>query len=198
MPRTGFIDGQRIRGFTLRGSAARNGMNLTISDLTTPSSGYSRGLYINYTASGAKTGSAEVNALAIDLAQAVNLAGGTYSYGLAMYLSNSGNRNILGQLTALSIYIDAMGSGTLSGTVSALDIGIDATNAVTGHKFARFYVAAGTLAECFRYQGTATTFWNFVASNSCGLSASSTAGSVTHKIACKVGGADAYLHLFDS
>ncbi len=197
MKRIGYIDARRVSGFTLSGASAKNGMELTISDLITQSSGYTRGLYINYTATGVKTGG-EVNAVGLDFTQASTIAAGMYSYALSIYLAMSGNKNILGRLSAISIYIDAMGSGTLSGVVQALDIGIDASNAVTGHNFGRFYVASGTLAQCFIFQGQATTFWNFVASNSCGCSSSSTAGSVTHKIACAVGGATAYLHLFDS
>ncbi|MBA7618715.1 hypothetical protein ES703_26046 [subsurface metagenome] len=65
MKRIGFIDARRMAGFKLEGTVALTGVNIPISDTATPSSGNMRGIHINYTQSGVKTGTAVINPLSI-------------------------------------------------------------------------------------------------------------------------------------
>lgn len=105
MKRIGFIDGRRIRGFTLSGAVALDGQRLDISDVIEVASGTTRGVYINYTQSGTKTGSAQVNALAVDMGIAADVP---YAYGISISLDTIDDKTV-GFLSGLSIYWEDYG-----------------------------------------------------------------------------------------
>lgn len=104
---------------TLSGSTALNAQRIEVTDETTPSSAsYARALYINTTVTGTKTGSAEHNAVGIDMAVQADTP---YAYNLTLYSSSSGNPTV-GFQAALSIYMDDPGSA-VTGMVG-IDIGL--------------------------------------------------------------------------
>lgn len=131
MKRIGFIDGRRVAGFTLRGTIALNGINIPITDTATPSSGYMRGLYLNYTQSGIKTGSAEVAPLSIALAVAANVPRGMC---ISLYTAAIANKTIDG-LHAIDVYMDD--PGTACNRYYALNLGQAHTNAAAESGFIR-------------------------------------------------------------
>ena len=90
----------RVAGDT----TADNAMSITVTDAGVVGSGYTRGLYVNYTNTGAKTGAAEVNVIGADfdasanvgLASCVNIytgacTGATINHlaGIYMYLDEA-------------------------------------------------------------------------------------------------------------
>lgn len=98
-------------------ATANDCVYIKVTDASTASAtDYSRGLYIDYTASGAKTSSAEVNALGIDVAVS---AATPYAYISSLYMSTSGNPTI-GLISAMSVYLDNIGTGVSS--VHMLDL----------------------------------------------------------------------------
>lgn len=131
MARKGFIDSQRLRGFSLRGAVARSGIPLTINDRGTPSSGASQGIYISYNQMGAKTGSAQVSPLGIRLAitEAV-----PYGYGISLYTAPVANK-VVGNLHALDVYMDD--PGTQCGRFYSVNLGQVHTNPATESGFIR-------------------------------------------------------------
>lgn len=193
MKRTGFIDGRRVAGFTLSGSSALNGMTLTIADSTTPASGYTRAMYINYTGSGAKTGSAEINCLGIDLALSAAVAG--YAYNISLYLSSSGNPT-LSFVSPISIYADDMGTGC-AGFVG-IDIGLALSNAPSGrHCFMRMRNHVSTaVTDGIRIEGSAPlTNLLYFQTDSSPIVASAVGGSQNHKIKISIAGTAYYIPL---
>jgi hypothetical protein len=96
---------------------------MDITDTGTPSSGINRGVYLNYTQNGVKTGSAEVDVLSIDLAL---LKAVTYAYAISLYYSQSGNP-VLGFVAPMSIYMDDL--GTNCAALVGIDVGIAQNNA---------------------------------------------------------------------
>lgn len=105
----GYIDGRRVTGFRLRGTVALNGVNLAITDISTPSSGYCRGLYINFTNTGAKTGSAELNPLAIDVDSSANVP---HIFTISIYIGALSGATV-NHAAGIYMYIDST-SGTLA------------------------------------------------------------------------------------
>jgi len=95
---------------SLSGASADDAISITVTDSTTGSSGYARGLYINATASGTKTSSGEHNSLGVDL----TVTGDTpYAYIQSLYVTTSGNPTI-GLVSGISIYSDNIGTGVSS------------------------------------------------------------------------------------
>ncbi len=110
------LDGLTV---TLTGSTAINAMSLTVTDETTGTSGYARGLYIAATASGTKTASGEHNSLGIDLTVTGNTP---YAYIASLYFAQSGNPTI-GLISAISIYMDNIGTNVSSQHILDLQTG---------------------------------------------------------------------------
>jgi len=118
---------------TITGSTALNAMSLTVTDETTGSSGYARGLYIAATASGTKTGSGEHNSLGIDL----TVTGDTpYAYIASLYFAQSGNPTI-GLISAISVYMDNIGTGVTYEHILDLQTGNPTASAATREAFIR-------------------------------------------------------------
>lgn len=110
---------------TLTGGSTttRNVMDVQVTDETTNTANYQRGVYVNWTATGDKTSSGEINCFAVDL----TLTGSNtpYAYGYVFYASASGNPT-LDFVAPISIYVDDLGNAC-SGLVG-VDIGFAGTN----------------------------------------------------------------------
>jgi len=110
---------------TIIGTAARSRIEIDCTDTSTIATGYNRALYINYTASGAKTGSAEINCLGVDATVSANTP---YAYLQSVYLATSGNPTV-SLASALTVYIDDL--GTACAQLHLLDLQYGSTNAPT-------------------------------------------------------------------
>lgn len=107
MSRKGFIDGQRIRGFALRGSVAQNGQDLVINDYSTIASGYQSGQRIRYNVKTAKTGGFFMPQ-SIEAHIDANIVGGFF--GQYISIEQSGNP-LIDSIMGRFMYIDDVGSG---------------------------------------------------------------------------------------
>lgn len=146
--RRSYIAGQRIAGFNLRGSAP-TGMVLTIKDYSTPSTGHARGVYINYTQSGAKTGAVYVRPLEVALSVAAACEGAA---AIRIGISTSGNPAISGWYHGLDIYSGDI--GTSGENHAVINIGKESTNPGTVDTFIRMRNHAGKAGSFFRLEGT--------------------------------------------
>jgi hypothetical protein len=179
---------------TISGSSAVNSMELAVTDTTTASSGYSRGIYVNATVSGTKTGSGEWNGIGSDF----TISGDTpYVYGLTIWGTHSGNPT-LGFVAPISIYLDDMGSAC--GAIVGIDVGLaGGSNSPSGrHTFMRVrnHTGAQPPESIILLEGnpTADYFLDFdqayvpIYADTSGVPA-----NATHKIKCRVGSTDFYL-----
>ena len=123
MKRIGYIDGRRIAGFTKRGLLATDGMKIDIEDLSTISTGYEKGIYINYKQKGLKTGG-DVNPLTIDVSVEESAAGGVFP--ISLYLAMTSGKNV-GNLGFLATYMEDIGAGVI-GNVMLADLARVITN----------------------------------------------------------------------
>ncbi|MCJ7829230.1 MAG: hypothetical protein MUP81_05785 [Dehalococcoidia bacterium] len=109
---------------TISGTTARNVLDLSVADTSTSASGYHRGIYLNWTATGDKTGTAEINGIASDIT--LTGANTPYSYNLTAYQVATSNPTI-GYASGLSIYFDNL--GTNLGALVGVDIMLGLTTA---------------------------------------------------------------------
>lgn len=108
---------------TLPAGAASNANEINVTDNTTGSSGYARGLWINATVAGTKTSSGEHNSFSVDQ----HVTGDTpYLYGMTYYSYDTGNPTI-GLASAFSVYQDDL--GTALGAYCMFDLGVALSNA---------------------------------------------------------------------
>jgi len=188
------------RDYTLAGASTtdRHTLRVDITDNTTNTGGYQRGLYLNFTGAGDKTTSAEVNVISAD----VTLTGDTpYSYNLCMYTCESGNPTI-GFKAAISIYMDAL--GTAVGAQVAIDIGIaEGTNSPSGrdaymrwrNHSASNEPASGILLEAGNNESACTYLFDQLAAAT-GPIAKNTgtiSSTCTHAIKCRHGADEFWL-----
>ncbi len=179
---------------TLTGAAALNANIFTVTDATAISSGYSRGLYVNATASGAKTGSGEFDGIGCDLTVSGNTP---YAYGFASYVSISGTPTI-GQVALFSGYQDDVGNTQ----ITLLDLGSNQTTEITGGKryaFCRFRNHSATRVpdSLFLIEGnSAATYLATFDTVANMLSVGSDSTNVTHKVAVSTPAGVRYIHLF--
>lgn len=109
-----------------------NCATLNITD-GTGSTTFVRGMHINNTLSGAKTGSGEFDGLDVDCSIT---AAYPYIFGIASYMTSPSGNPTLGFVVGLSSYSDDLGSGC--GAYVGVDIGMNFANAPTGrHAFVR-------------------------------------------------------------
>lgn len=120
---------------TLTGAAALNAVEFTVTDSTTGSSGYARGLYVNCTASGDKTGTGEHNAVGIDLTPTGNAYIQT---PLSMYTGACGSATI-SNLWGMFLYMDDIGGSATVTDKRGIAIGIDNGDGATTCSFFRLY-----------------------------------------------------------
>lgn len=137
---------------TLSGIAAVNAQSVTVTDTTVIASGYSRGLYINYTSTGIKTGSAESNPLAVDMNIAANH---THAFATSIYTAIIGTPTI-GDMAAYYCYCDNLGA--TAGNVNEYDclsLNIDSANpasgSVAGNSFIRMYAHGGATTQALYF-----------------------------------------------
>lgn len=149
MARKGFIDSRRLRGFTLRGAAPRTGIPITIRDLTTISTGHSRGLFIDYTQAGAKGGACYVRPLEVALSVEAACEGAA---GIRIGMSTSGNPAMSGWYHALDIYSGDIGTGGENHAV--INIGKESANPGTVDAFIRMRNHSGKAVAFLRLEGT--------------------------------------------
>lgn len=117
------------------GESGSEGFLLNIDDASTIASGRGRGIHIEYTSSGVKTGSAGVRTVAIDTTISANVPSWT---GIDIYLAALGGENnyTVGNVFPLSIYVDDIGDNVES--FCAVDIGINSsTKCNSRHSFFR-------------------------------------------------------------
>jgi len=115
-------------------TAVTTGIALDINDAAATTSGYMRGIYIDYANTGAKTSSAEINPLAIDVAVSAAVP---YAYIGSFYMSTSGNPTI-GLVSALTIYMDNLGTGVTYSHMLDLQTGNPTASAATRETYIRF------------------------------------------------------------
>ena len=120
---------------TLTGGSTttRNVMDVQVTDETTNTGNYQRGVYVNWTATGDKTSGGEINCIATDL----TLTGSNtpYAYGFVFYASASSDPT-LGFVAPISIYVDNLGSAC--GALVGIDIGMATTDSPIGrHTYIR-------------------------------------------------------------
>lgn len=136
---------------TLTGSSAASAMLLTVTDTTTQTSGISRGIAVDYTQSGTKTSTAEVNCITVDLLLSADVP---YAYGFVFYAYDSGDPTI-GLLAAVSIYIADCGTAVTH--ICAIDIGLaqGSNSPADRHCFIRMRAhSAGAKPDCvFQLEG---------------------------------------------
>ena len=119
---------------TATGSTALSNCTISVTDQTTASSGYARGLYVAYTGSGAKTGTAELNPIACDMTVSANVA---HAFNVSLYNAVSGSPTV-DYFSGLYLYFDATGTATVNRKYG-IQLEIDNTNASTESGFIYLY-----------------------------------------------------------
>ena len=136
--------------YTLTGSTAANAQTMTVTNETDHTSGYARGLYINYThQTNAITGTGEVNLIGLDYTIKEDVP---YVYGIALYSVDSGDPEI-GFAAPISIYQDDL--GTNLGAYVGIDIGVALSNAPADrYSYMRFREHSTAVpTSIFRFEG---------------------------------------------
>jgi hypothetical protein len=187
------------------GSTARNLIDLEVTDTQTISTGYSRGLYINWTKTGAQTGGA-VNLFAIDFA--ATTANCTEVALESHYLTQTGNK-LTGNVFIWQCYVEDV--GTAVGNVCLIDIGAVAG---TGHSASRYafmrckqHSSSYGYDEIFYIEGTsnhsATNLFTFCGAGDL-CASGSLSGSILYKIKVLVesipggGGTTGYIPVYEN
>lgn len=122
---------------TISGTSAANGLELTVTDTSTISTGTNAGLTVSYTTSGTKTGGTVQGAgISVTTSAAIGAAG--YLTGLDIYLADLGGANnyTVGVVRPLAIYVGDIGDNVDS--FMAIDIGLNSSSACASrHCFIR-------------------------------------------------------------
>lgn len=169
----------------LTGSSALDVMKFEVTDTQTLSTGYTHGIYINWTKTGAQTGGA-VNPFSIDFA--ATTAACTDVALESHYLTQTGNK-LTGNVSILQAYVEDVGTGV--GNVMLVDIGAVAG---TGHSASRYafmrckqHSASYSYDEVFYIEGTsnkmATNLFTFCGCEGAPVQAGTTlSGGITGRI----------------
>uniref|UniRef100_A0A6M3IEL8 Putative lectin/glucanase superfamily protein n=1 Tax=viral metagenome TaxID=1070528 RepID=A0A6M3IEL8_9ZZZZ len=145
------LAGNLIQSDTLYGTAAANNASFTITDILSHSSGYARGLYVNYThQTNAITGSGQINALAVDINATADVP---YVMAESIYTGAMGSSTI-DQLYGWYLYMDNTPSATVN-IKAGLDIEIDNTVATAQCDFLRVYSHGGAVNSLVWFAGRA-------------------------------------------
>ena len=105
-----------------------------VTDAGTESSGYNRAIYVDYTASGTKTSTAEVNPIASDMTVSGNTP---HAFNISLYNAISGSPTI-DYMCGMYLYHDALGSATVN-RLYGIQLEIDYTNTATEAAFIYVY-----------------------------------------------------------
>lgn len=188
--------GMTITG-TTSGSSATNVVTLNVTDSSTSSSGYARGIYVNVTVSGDKTSSGEHNSVGVDQAVSGNTP---YLYGYTYYSADTGDPTI-GLACPISIYQDDLGSNV--GAWFGTDYGYAFSNDMAG-QFAVIRMRNHSssikpesmiLGQCNNNYYVADYLLDFQGNPQGPIKAdtSSVPSNATYKIKCRYGSTDFYL-----
>jgi len=181
------------------GDTASQAVYIKVTDAGNATSGYSRGLYIDYTNSGAKTSSAEINALGIDVTISASVP---YAYISSIYMATSGNPTI-GLISGLTLYLDNIGTAVSSVHMLDLQTGNPTASAASTREA---YIrcrnhGTGTPTCIFFLQANnnAKAATNFIEQDSVTVgpvaaAATTTADAATYKVRCKIGSTTFYLY----
>ena len=175
-------------------------VKIVVADGGAETSGYGRGLYVSYTNDGAKTSSAEINAIGVDVTVSAAVP---YAYIQSLYFATSGNPTI-GLISAMSVYLDNIGTGVSS--VHMLDLQT-ATPTASAPSTREAYIrcrnhGTGTPTSIFFLQANnnAKAATNFIEQDSVTVgpvAASTTAitsgTNTTYRVQCKHGSTTFYL-----
>jgi hypothetical protein len=179
---------------TFSGSTSKNLMELAVTDSGTPSTGYTRGLYIGWTNTGNRTGDAEINGIGVDLTLDGDVV---YAYGASFYAVHSGNPT-LDFVAPISIYVDDL--GTACGNMVGIDIGLaGGSNSPSGrHAFMRFRNhSSGAVPDAiFLIEGNGGADYLMSIDTAAGIvTAGAVSGSQSHKLNIKINSVDYFIPL---
>lgn len=188
---------------TLAGSSALNNAEFTVSDTTTPASGYAHGIHVTYNKSGVDTGSGcstmQFNAIGADVTIS-GAGGGTAGYySLYTYVAKSGTPDLSGcAIFGANLEMTEMGATDYFGGLwinkynTTKGTGIDAfilcSNQASGVTTAVIYVQ-GTKPDYFLQCASADGFWD--------SGTGATSGCSGH-IEVRVGSTSHYLRTYSS
>jgi hypothetical protein len=138
------VSSDGVPDFSFSSTAADNHISLTVADSGTFSSGYGQGYFVSYTTTGVKSGTAQVNAIAVDFW--VGGTPGVECAGMYIYVDNSGSPTV----TSLNLW------GII---VNMEDLGAAPTH-LGGLKIYRNITNQGSTVDSFMYfydSGTGVT-----------------------------------------
>jgi len=139
---------------TLSGSTATNGLHLEITDTCTASADYSRGLYINHTGTGTKTGTAEINAVGIDVNSTGNV---NHMFAVSLYAGGNDGATV-NHVAGIYMYIDDS-----SGTVAQKHgVWLQMCGGATQSDFLTLHHMSGTIRSLICTRSTGVTSTNFL------------------------------------
>jgi len=196
--RVGYIDGRRLGGWSFPATASPgNGQVLTIADNAVITTGNLRGLFVDYTQGGAKTGaSTEVDAIGINLNVAADVP---YVYGLSIYTEpNKDDEDPTMIFCApIAIYSEDLGSATCQYYVM-VDLGKNSTNvASVVDAFIRMKTHAGTTTSGIYVDGKQSYFLDFAdIEGPCTAGDAATSGPKAWKISVRCGEDQGYIQVY--
>lgn len=136
-------------------TAGETGHTITVVDATTASAGMHRGLVVDTTLSGNKTGTAYNAGINVDLSTTGNTP---QAYGVASYMTQTGNPTI-GNAVGLESYMEDM--GTAVANLIGVDIGINSTNTASSrHTGMRIRNHSGTATTAIQIESAFATILN--------------------------------------
>jgi len=140
---------------TLSGSSALDAVRINVTDTTTASTtSYTRSLYVNHTSTGAKTGSAEVNAVGIDVNATANV---NHMFAVSLYTGGNAGATV-NHVAGIYMYID-----TSSGTVAQKHgIWLQMCGGATQSDFLTLHHQGGTIRSLICTRSTGVTSTNFL------------------------------------
>jgi len=151
---------------TTEATAGEQGFKMTVTDSVVQSAGYIQALLIDHNITGAKSSSAQVESISVDMDIGANVV---YAYPIAVYVSKTSNPNI-SFLAGMQIYLEDMGSGTLGG-IAGIDIQIGSTNLGTRHTGIRLVSHTGTARSGILFEKAWTVGIDFSGTGSGGMAA---------------------------
>jgi len=187
---------------TITGSTADNVFAIDVTDESTIAGGMSRGLAINYDATGAQTGTAQINALAIDMSISDDINDWMM---LTLYNATVADKNIE-IFSFISMYQEDLGNDVAAKML--IDIGFVNTHATAGRdcvircrehgtvqplsSFLRTEGGTNALGYMFDFQGTVGAEDATVM-----LDAATCGETADHRIRVRIAGVgDRYIYLF--
>jgi len=186
------------------GASAVNQIELDIDETMAHSTGYARGIYVNWThVSGDVTGTAEINPLSVDMG--ITAGDVSNAFAVSLYTGGMGTGTI-GHLSGLYLYSDDIGGGATVNYRSGIDLNIDNGDNATVASFIRMYNhggASNTMDYVFDFanngHGAADYLLHVGATGGfLVVDAGVTGDNSTHKIAVLVGPSTVrYIALFD-